>query len=777
MANVLRPIVFVLGTIAVLLLLPLKPLEVARQHIRYIVKALIGGRPGLALQWLFNLFIQLLVYQTFGNLCVYGGGSVYLLLIGNYGGALGFSIAGSLHYLLLPLLVLVPWPHGENAKLVAFGRVGKVGTVRQLSRMREQVRPTQPRSQLTRRLSGPLSTSRSAQHKPHERSNSEEEVSRRRRAQDAKDQHLLTYTSMGKGGSIFDKGCEHVLRDSLDQGADVGTEDEFHWTVLMNAARHGYWHTFKLAYQHMKLLEKGTLNVTASDNGESALHLALDPSQQLKMKLRFLLFADTRPVPTAEYVKVLLGDGRVDPCATRFDGRTPYMVAALPAKIECMRPEPSWASVEKALGSKAEIEMISDELDGRANALLALIAGKDSCGKPWPCSRLRLHDMLFCRHEGPEAVLEQRRALLFHRFLGPFTQYVCTKRELDKREKEMLIHAWSASVSSTQLGHYVDGRAGYKQEFRATMVATMAAFSAQLEPVRTALKADEAGGGSRLCAELGVGFFDVREKGQHLTHLAAVEGEGNLMAVPKWALEGDVSGAARALQRIGVLNTPACFCLLISRGENALLGPRPAPQYFAEHRSLDFWLALVTLYLLGLHQLMQPRFKMAMESVAGEGELALAPMKQFPRTMAKAREYIAEKKLEGWKAQVSAPFHVIDILRCTFTTPSPRRNLEISQAIIATECAEPTAVAAEGKESLQLQLIRSKNGHRTNDGMGGYADRKLNVAMTAPTSAGEVTVIVEVQILLTDYAQVKKRMHACYRAARGDFGELVPPLT
>ena len=82
--------------------------------------------------------------------------------------------------------------------------------------------------------------------------------------------------------------------------------------TTMNAARHGYWHTFKLAYQHMKLLEKGTLNVRSSDNGESALHLALDPSQQLKMKLRLLLFADTRPVPTAEYVKVLLGDAIAD---------------------------------------------------------------------------------------------------------------------------------------------------------------------------------------------------------------------------------------------------------------------------------------------------------------------------------------------------------------------------------------------------------------------------------------------------------------------------------
>ncbi len=41
--------------------------------------------------------------------------------------------------------------------------------------------------------------------------------------------------------------------------------------------------------------------------------------------------------------------------------------------------------------------------------------------------------------------------------------------------------------------------------------------------------------------------------------------------------------------------------------------------------------------------------------------------------------------------------------------------------------------------------------------------------MRTETPVGVVSVIVEVQILLTDYAQVKKRMHACYRAARGDF--------
>jgi len=69
-----------------------------------------------------------------------------------------------------------------------------------------------------------------------------------------------------------------------------------------------------------------------------------------------------------------------------------------------------------------------------------------------------------------------------------------------------------------------------------------------------------------------------------------------------------------------------------------------------------------------------------------------------------------------------------------------------------------------------MRLVRAKNGHNpAAETVGGYADRKLNLALRAETPMGVVSVVAEVQILLTDYAHVKKRMHACYRAARGDF--------
>merc|ERR1719199_1443737 len=139
--------------------------------------------------------------------------------------------------------------------------------------------------------------------------------------------------------------------------------------------------------------------------------------------------------------------------------------------------------------------------------------------------------------------------------------------------------------------------------------------------------------------------------------------------------------------------------------------------------------------------------------------------------MVKAREYIKEKELDGWEEKVSAPFHVVDILRCTFTVTSAKRNLEISETLL--QLRDPASAPRPC-----FTLIRSKNGHHPRaekSNMGGYADRKLNLAMTLPTTSlgAPVTIVTEVQILLTEYSKVKKRMHACYRAARGDFGKVM----
>ena len=231
---------------------------------------------------------------------------------------------------------------------------------------------------------------------------------------------------MGKGGALFDKTCVHVVEVMHARGADVSCTDEDNWTTMMNAARHGYWKTF------CKLAELGSdVDGQASDNGDGILHLAIDPLQQIKMICRRVVF-DTTPVPTVEYVKLLLSNRRLDPCLLNFRGQTAYMAAASPKHVAALRPEPSWEVVEEILLAR---DVVKDAhlspADSIANALVKQVGAE--------VKQLRLHDMLFCKHEGNEQELLRRRYLLFDCFLGPFTLEVCTVRVLKKAEKDMLM--------------------------------------------------------------------------------------------------------------------------------------------------------------------------------------------------------------------------------------------------------------------------------------------------------------------------------------------------
>merc|ERR1712046_235778 len=63
-----------------------------------------------------------------------------------------------------------------------------------------------------------------------------------------------------------------------------------------------------------------------------------------------------------------------------------------------------------------------------------------------------------------------------------------------------------------------------------------------------------------------------------------------------------------------------------------------------------------------------------------------------------------------------------------------------------------------------------KNGHNPSESaIGGYVDRMFNLQFTGETAVGTVSLVAEVQILLTAMVHGKKKMHVCYRVARGDF--------
>ena len=70
----------------------------------------------------------------------------------------------------------------------------------------------------------------------------------------------------------------------------------------------------------------------ASDTGATALHLARHPRlgclRCLETTFRRALLCDAAPTPASEFVKLLLGDARTDPCLLDFAGATAYMSCA-----------------------------------------------------------------------------------------------------------------------------------------------------------------------------------------------------------------------------------------------------------------------------------------------------------------------------------------------------------------------------------------------------------------------------------------------------------------
>ena len=127
-------------------------------------------------------------------------------------------------------------------------------------------------------------------------------------------------------------------------------------------------------------------------------------------------------------------------------------------------------------------------------------------------------------------------------------------------------------------------------------------------------------------------------------------------------------------------------------------------------------------------------------------------VKGFSRVMAKAFEYKDEKGLQGFEKQVLSPFYVIDVLRCMFVVQTAERLLKIREALIQ-----------------QVPNARTKNGYNTAaNAPRGYRDMKLNPLF----SCGEYgKVFTEVQLVLAENEEAKKKSHFLYEVIRGDFSQ------
>ena len=160
---------------------------------------------------------------------------------------------------------------------------------------------------------------------------------------------------------------------------------------------------------------KVNLQVTAmgEDYGNTALHTLVSGFR-----------AGDESIPQLEILEMLLAHPSTDPCVYNGLGFTPYMaVAAKHEKLlKLLRPKVTWADIEAVIGTA------DADLDTLAAALADLVN---------KAADLRLPDLLFCEHEGPEEELQRRRLMLWERFLKPITATVCPARALSRPEHDV----------------------------------------------------------------------------------------------------------------------------------------------------------------------------------------------------------------------------------------------------------------------------------------------------------------------------------------------------
>jgi len=146
---------------------------------------------------------------------------------------------------------------------------------------------------------------------------------------------------------------------------------------------------------------------------------------------------------------------------------------------------------------------------------------------------------------------------------------------------------------------------------------------------------------------------------------------------------------ARALQQIGVLGSAKALCTLLSVGAHRLLPVRERST-FSDIGSLDFWLGLVTLWTLGMHELVEEEFHGRVKDVANPGELSIGALKKFPRTFAK----VAPRQLAPPAARhfLARPL-TSSALRLRRRRPSRRRSCRPGRSRSWRRCISLTSCA------------------------------------------------------------------------------------
>jgi hypothetical protein len=451
-------------------------------------------------------------------------------------------------------------------------------------------------------------------------------------------------------------------------------------------------------------------------------------------------------------VKLLLKHG-ADPSLLNNNGKTPLMVVGTGLMVggaaETTRapllPTPTWHALAKALAPAANGA-------AAARAVLALLPAEHGL------RRLQLFDLLWDRNLQHDAAVARRR-LIFYQLIAPLLREA-PARKLETNEKALLIRACQATAGHRK-GDAPAAREGHRDQFDAEVRWVMALFAAELGDEYTALAAQPSG--DELLALPATALLNGTTKSDLSQDAAAV---GRAAPWLDDGADGDLAGAFRcALAPSGAVCSPEELCELLQSGRHRLLPESRIEHFDRDVSPMLFWLHLCVLQSVARHEPLNAEFhahiKKKLDGVAG-AHFKDAALKGVDRTMVKAAQYHEEMGLPDTPAGAgAAAARVIDIVRCSFEVPSAQAALALCAWLDAASLAEHG-----------VRALRRKNGfHADAPSAGGYRDIKYNLLFQSPTVPGAFgRAIVEVQIIVEAYLNVKKKMHAVYRIDRGDFG-------
>ena len=100
---------------------------------------------------------------------------------------------------------------------------------------------------------------------------------------------------------------------------------------------------------------------------------------------------------------------------------------------------------------------------------------------------------------------------------------------------------------------------------------------------------------------------------------------GRFLVTPSWAQQKDLGAAVEALCAVGVIKSEGDLGDLFQQGRHRLFGVNSQKAVFADPHTLQFWMGLVIMWMIGVHEQYSAAYDTEMARFCQPGEFHAAP--------------------------------------------------------------------------------------------------------------------------------------------------------